>query len=135
MISVRKYADLVEAIANRFSGTVERIDIVESISEWCRVHEIENKSPFSPDMCLRNNTTNKCLILLDKFVSDDERQSIIDAMILRGSTPSDIGLLNDDLLFLKHLVLHECSHAIHQDFGELDCDVWAFKELKDERSA
>jgi hypothetical protein len=134
MIDVRKYSEVVNGIAKRFPETVEQIEIVFSISDWCTAHKITDNSPFSPGRCFTNNTTGKHLILLSEFVSDDERQSILEAMVFRGSTRTDVETLeNDDLLFVKHLVLHECAHAIHPEFSELDCDTWAFKELKDEK--
>jgi hypothetical protein len=132
MINVRKYRDVIVSIVNSFPETIEKFEIVPSISDWCRLNEIEDKnhSPFTAGMCLCNRKTKKYLILLVTKVLKDQKQSILDRIILGGSNTIDVALLKDDELFIRHLVFHECAHALFSDFEDPECDAWAFEQIK-----
>ena len=134
MIDLIKYSERIANIISPFLVIIERMQIVPSITDWCNKNEIDETSPFSPGRCLRNKETGKYLILLSECVSDDEKQSIIDAIAFRGCNSNDTALLVDEWLFVMHLVLHECTHAFNPAFSEFECDNWAFENMKQEIS-
>jgi len=131
MIDLTKHSDRIANLISPFLGIIERMQIVPSITNWCKSNGIDDTSPFSPGRCLRNTESGKYLVLLSECVSDDEKQSIIDGMVYRGCTPIDTELLIDEWLFVMHLVLHECAHAFNPSFSELECDNWAFERMRE----
>jgi hypothetical protein len=93
MINIAQYRDEISEIGALFDSAVEEIKIVPSIMDWCKSNGIDESSADRAGKCLRNRATGKHLILISELVSDDEKQSIIDAMHVRGSATNDIELL------------------------------------------
>jgi hypothetical protein len=63
-----------------------------------------------------------------KEISPDIKQSVIGALEFRGfgdETPQ----LDDPLVFLEHLTLHEIAHLVLDTDSEPACDRWAFDRL------
>lgn len=131
MINVNRYKEQLLNIAQLFDTFVEEIKIIPSIKEWCTTNGITETSENRAGKCLRNQSTGKHLILLSEIVSDDEKQSIIDAMSFHGSSSKELEILTDEWAFVKHLLLHECAHAFNHEFIEHQCDCWAFAKMKE----
>ncbi|MCP4104849.1 MAG: hypothetical protein GY749_04830, partial [Desulfobacteraceae bacterium] len=79
--------------------------------------------------CLRNSETGLHLILLAEEIKPETISSIITAMDIKGLYDKT-EKLNSSWAFLKHLLLHEISHAINPNFSELECDNWAFEQME-----
>ncbi len=67
-------------------------------------------------------------IIFKKNISPEERRAAI-AALHRFEKP-DLDLLNDDLAFVSHVLLHEICRIISRWRNEYECDKWAFYELK-----
>ena len=79
----------------------------------------------------------KAQIILPKEISEEDAENCLLALAIRGQINNrpelcaDADSVKDGRQFLTHLTLHEIAHVKNrwgQDC-ELDCDVWAHKEM------
>lgn len=71
---------------------------------------------------------NTPVIVLSAIITRDVRRGIIGGMEFAGFGPEDLNRIEDPLMFLEHLVLHEAAHHLGVR-GEVACDRWAFDHL------
>jgi len=131
MITINKYKGRLLSITHLFDAIVEEIKIIPSIKEWCYSNGITETSEDRVGKCPRNQSTGKHLILLAETISYEEKESIIGAMSLHGTSSKDLEILADEWAFVKHLLLHEFAHAVNSEFSEHQCDCWAFDKMKE----
>ncbi len=131
MITTKKYEDRLLRIAHLFDAFVDDMQIVPSIKEWCSNHGITENRGDRVGKCVRNQSNGKHLILISAVIYDDTKESIIGYMSCQGSSLDELESLADEWAFVKHLMLHECAHAFNSEFGEHQCDCWAFAKMKE----
>jgi hypothetical protein len=107
-------------------------DIIELVPEI----QIGNSSPFCPACTKPDPINKKQRIYLIENVTDE-----VIAGIKSKVEPKIADFLTTDILFLKHLILHEIRHIQHNHncldpirrrACEDDCDLWAYEELKNQ---
>ena len=130
-MNLLKYEREIELLVNSFGAYVKQVLIVPNIQSWCLANGVEESSLNRTGKCLQDDKTGKHLILLKREISESQKESIISAMELRGTNNEEIAQLCSPKAFVMHLVLHECAHALYDDFSELECDEWAFKRLRE----
>lgn len=126
-----------KALINRMVASYvdAEVDVVPDVAEWCASHVRSlNASAMSGNpsgKALWNCANGPNRILLRSPLTDKAIEDHLLGLYLRGFKRV-YGVIQDDVTFLKHLILHEVAHIKHnwgQDH-EIDCDKWAFKELK-----
>lgn len=127
-IKINEYLNEISAVVDAVGFELEGVEVVPSIKEWCAEKDIEENNLHRTGKCLVNRDTGKYLILLAEEIKAETISSIITAMDIKGLYDKTDSL-NSSWAFLKHLLLHELSHAINPEFSELECDNWAFEQM------
>lgn len=120
----------LRTVAGSYPVPLEAIEAVRHISEWCRQWDIKDDHPFRLGKCVQNHSTKKYRILLEGEIPHDWQNALVN--LLKSNLPEfrvRADTLRDEKLFLLHLLLHEIGHALHNEWGENECDQWAFEEL------
>lgn len=73
-------------------------------------------------------TRDRCYIVIAAIQTDDVIASSKDRMLAEGFG-AELELLNSDLMYLKHLVLHEIAAFKLQTSDQVARDRWAFEQL------
>jgi hypothetical protein len=116
-----------ETIAQSHGVVLEAIDVVESIKDWCTLHNIDESNPHRMGKTVRNLQTGLCRILLADEIKPSMQSGVCFVLMSRGFG-DEVAALHDSDIFLT-LFLHELAHARDSDASEQECDEWAFKEL------
>jgi hypothetical protein len=115
-------------IAASYAVPGDAIEVVASILNWCREHNVPEDNPFRSGKALRCNETGKPLILLADEITPSMHSSVLAAMELRGFV-EEIECIREPHAFLSHLMLHELAHVQFPEASERECDEWAFSML------
>jgi len=123
---VEEHRELINDILLRYSLPIEIVDIRSELPNT-------SGSPFRVAFTGHNSQTGNRKIFILNTISQDR----MDGIISRIQHPST-NLLQDPVLFLKHLLLHEIRHLQHahdclrpetREQCEVECDDWAFQQL------
>lgn len=123
---VEEHRELINDILLRYSLPVDILDIRNELPTT-------SGSPFRLAFVDYNSQTGMRKIFILNTIPQDCMDGII-SMIQHPST----NLLQDPVLFLKHLLLHEIRHLQHahdclrpeiREQCEIECDNWAFQQL------
>ncbi len=126
MIEVCSHMELLQAILNYYGLPPDTLEITPNVQEWCKKNEIPESYPDRQAKCFCNN--DKCLIVMKKEISSHLVKSAKDSMEFTAFK-SEVMLLNSDIRYLAHLLLHEIACFILQTSEQEPRDRWAFDEL------
>jgi len=106
----------------------DSLEIVPDVQAWAHEHHVEETNPFRIAKCLCQWSDNSCHIAIVSEITDDMISSAKTGMELRGFA-KDLVLLETDLKFLAHTMLHEIACFVLRTTEQKPRDAWAFKEL------
>ncbi len=118
----------IEEIVREFAPPQCQVLLVDSVQAWAKAADINEADPFRAAMAVTRRHDGAPSIVMLKEISPDIQQSVIGALEFRGfgdETPQ----LDDPLVFLEHLTLHEIAHLVLDTDSEPACDRWAFDRL------
>ncbi len=131
-IRTKDHLDGLKGITPPYEFSLERIQVVASIREWCEEHGVE--PPEAPRIAkvVRNRNTGKYLILVAETV-DSENVEAIKSKIRDEGLEDHVAQLITDEDLLKHSILHEIYYGVNDMLGhaitERQCDQWAFEQM------
>jgi hypothetical protein len=132
------YLNFLRADLLREGLSEDQLKIVDSILDFCRSigHPEWESSHDRIAKCLY--LTSPPIILLRRNIDLRLHVEGLLPLIAREFPTADIALLNDPLIFTRHLLHHEIAHIVRRDLHlnmttgdvERDCDEWAFERIK-----
>lgn len=126
-MNLLEYKEKLISLAKCY-GDIE-VEFVPNIKNWCNEHGVKETNKNRIGKCLQISDTKRHLILLKQEIDNSQMEEIKFLMQEHGSTETQLSLIYSPKEFAFHLLLHECAHALHESFGESECDNWAFNEL------
>lgn len=118
--------ELLQATLKYYGLPPDTLEITPNVQEWCKKNEIQEPYPDRQAKCFYNS--DNCLIVLKKEISAQLVKSAKDSMEF-NAFKSEVMLLNSDIRYLTHLLLHEIACFILQTSEQEPRDRWAFAEL------
>ena len=125
--NVEKHIGQLRDLMRQYGLTQSKLVLVDDVAKWVKEHKITETNPFRAAVAVRRTASQIRDIVVLKEIPADEVESIKSAMKFRGFY-GQTERLNDEWLFIKHLVLHEIAHC--KDISdEKNADQWAFDNL------
>lgn len=106
-----------------------RLAFEPDLKQWQAQFDLKDDDDFRAGVSGIAGPGNYPLIVLLNPLTYEARRSAIDYVESHGF-PHQAAQLEKPLLFLEHLVLHECAHLLPGELLEYDCDLWAFERLR-----
>jgi hypothetical protein len=120
----------LQSLADSFGVAVD-VRTVPSIQDWCRDSGLSEDNPFLCGKALWDAEAQRHIVLLADPITSEMRSSVLAGMEMRGRIAGpEISLLKDRRTFVNHLLLHEMAHVLDHEREEVECDVWAFNQLR-----
>lgn len=133
-----KYESYICALVNRY--ILAKVEIVDDVATWCAENsEGHYKAEDLPNpigkALWKSRIGQPNRILLKNIITPSEIDNHLLAIFIKGFTDVHYRIDNN-IDFLKHLILHEIAHIKHDwnQSHEKDCDKWAFEQLEIIRS-
>lgn len=132
-MDLEPHLGLLEKIAHHYVET--EVLLVPDIAAWRAEHVIcgsvgaDDSNPIGQSLWGSEDAPNR--ILLKTPLAENVIQDHLFALYLSGFRRVHYAI-EDNITFVKHLVLHEVAHIKHnwgQDH-EKDCDRWALRQLR-----
>ena len=108
-IVTQQHMEEILALVRR-SGLDADVEVVPSIQEWCKQHDIKEENWSRTGKTLKNLTTGRHLILLPEVITDE--MSFLGLKYTMEFRRGCGSKLAEPLAFLRHLVFHEISHGL-----------------------
>lgn len=128
-IFTSEYMTVLQELISEIQIPIENVEVTPDIQAWCLKRKITENNPLLTGKCLKNNITDKHLILLRSEITVHMQRSIIRAISIRGFHDK-IKHLKTPQNFLTHLLFHELGHAKNHNWSESECDEWAFSMME-----
>lgn len=126
-IDVEIYKEFLKEIIKEYGLNNSYLYIVPNIQKWATERGIEERNPYRAAMVAFRKESNTPDFIFLNVIPDDEIESIKTVMIYHGFA-NKVNKLKDEILFLKHTILHEIAHAKGIK-DETAADRWAFEEM------
>jgi hypothetical protein len=127
-IDTAEYLEELHSIASLYPFKLESPGFQSDVAEWSRKHCVPDEKPLLCGKTLRNQATGGYLICLLCPITPDVVGSVSGGLAANGFDTRE--LEDNPRQFVRHLMLHEIAHALDHSRKEIDCDYWAFAELK-----
>ena len=128
-ITTESYRSIIECLMKENGIPPDSLMIVDDVEQWCVDQGIIKRSeyyPFRAAKCLYSKALDRFMILVSRCITDGMKASIKGCVFMKfGDQYRKV--LDNDLKFLQHLVLHEIAHT--KGLSEEECDRWAFDKL------
>jgi hypothetical protein len=118
---------LLDKILSDYGLAPSSLEIVPDVQAWSRAHGIEETSPFRQAKCTRDADGAFHIAMADV---------ITDGMVEDGKLgmeghemASSVAVLDTDLKYLVHLLLHEIAADALRTGEPVPRDEWAFAQL------
>jgi hypothetical protein len=126
-IATADHLQSLESLARRYPIDLEAVIAVPSVREWKLAHGLQEVNTRRAATIVQLESS-RWLVVLAQEISPSVQRSIVNGIQARGFF-DEADVLASPTHFMRHLVLHELSHALHPSGSEEFHDEWAFGEL------
>lgn len=126
-VAVADHRELLDRILRDHGLRPEALELVPDVQAWCHENGVEERSPNRQAKCFLNHDGRCHIVMLDRL-SDDLIAGGKDGMFVNGFV-SEVGMLDTDIKYLVHLMLHEVACYVLRTTEQEPRDTWAFERV------
>lgn len=126
MVRVSPLLQPINKVLDYYGIDSSRLAVVDSTFEWCKKNGVPETNSIRAAKCFAN--ADECFIVMTDCQTDTMINQAILHMDLFGFA-DQVERLNDQRLYLLHLVLHEIACFVLQKTDQHSRDLWAFREM------